>query len=90
MADENFANAPKSIGEIKSDKAQDATLWTPRDCLIAMLRDIDSGKMSPNRLCVCWREGEPNTPSTHYSLAGADKIIHAGMLERVKQLILED
>lgn len=42
---DNFANAPASITEIRSDKTGKAEDWTPRDALIATLRAVDSGEL---------------------------------------------
>ena len=44
---DDFSNTPLSIAEIKANKAEKASLWTPRDALIAALRDIDSKKIDP-------------------------------------------
>lgn len=35
---DDFANHPKSITEIKSDRSNSAKDWTPRDVLIDVLR----------------------------------------------------
>lgn len=40
---DDFANAPQSIAEIRSDKSGNSSDWSPRDALIATLREIDSG-----------------------------------------------
>lgn len=36
-----------SISEIRANKEEKASLWTPRDALIAALRDVDSKKVNP-------------------------------------------
>ena len=41
---ENFKDHPVSIGEIRSDKSDNAADWTPRDALISLLRRIDNGE----------------------------------------------
>lgn len=51
-----YKDAPKSITEIKADRAHSAKLWTPRDCLIATLREIDSGQINPTGLAICYVE----------------------------------
>jgi hypothetical protein len=43
LFEDNFADIPKSIGELRSAKADSAKHWTPRDALVSMLRDIDKG-----------------------------------------------
>lgn len=50
--DENFADYPKSLAEIRSDRSQNSADWTPRDALIDLLRDIDSGKFNPKSLMI--------------------------------------
>ena len=37
---EDFKGHPQSIAEIKADREGDGSLWTPRDALIALLREI--------------------------------------------------
>lgn len=38
-----FKNYPVSMVEIKSSKSENCKDWSPRDCLIALLREIDNG-----------------------------------------------
>ncbi len=38
---------PISIREARALKEQDATLWTPLECLKAVVRDLESGDMNP-------------------------------------------
>lgn len=49
---DNFANAPPSITELRSDRTKKATDWTPRDCLVSILRDVDSGKLTIEQIAV--------------------------------------
>ena len=42
---DSFADAPKTIGEIRSDREHSGRAWEPRDALISALRDIDSGEL---------------------------------------------
>lgn len=58
-AQENFADAPVSVAEKRSEKSGNAKDWTPRDALITLLRDIDSGKEEIDELIICFsRKGE--------------------------------
>ena len=59
MSDESFKNYPLSLNEIKSEKEHDASLWTPRDCLIDLLRQIDNGKKI-NSLIICYEYTDEN------------------------------
>ena len=85
MDTENFANAPLSISELRANREQKASLWSPRDALISTLRDLDSGKIKPDQLIVGWRvppeEGDDDDRST-YSWANAttDLISALGLL----------
>ncbi len=49
---DDFKDHPKSLTEHKADKAKDAGLWTPRDALIAALRDIDHGVINPTSIII--------------------------------------
>lgn len=60
---ETFAEHPKSVAEIRSDKSNKTQDWTPRDLLISILRDIDAGKIKPTEMAVVWSEA-------HYDAAG--------------------
>lgn len=51
----DFANYPVSVAEAKADKADDSRLWTPRDALISMLREIDAGEFVPDALIAVYR-----------------------------------
>lgn len=55
----DFKDHPVSLGEIKSDRTGDGSQWTPRDVLVKMLRDIDSGVARPDVLVVAWSEPPP-------------------------------
>lgn len=68
---ENFANAPPSITEIRSDKSGKSSDWTPRDALVAMLRDIDKGELDPEQILIVYatKVGD-NLYKTHSRCAG--------------------
>ena len=59
---ENYADVPKTITEIKSDRDMSSQTWTVRDCLIATLRNIDQGVIEPHQLVLIMttknKEGE--------------------------------
>lgn len=50
--EEDFSKYPPSINEIKADRSESSQDWTPRDALIRCLRDLDSGKISPDALII--------------------------------------
>lgn len=49
---EDFSETPVSLTEFKANKTCDASLWTPRDALIAALRILDSGEWKPDKLLI--------------------------------------
>lgn len=51
---EDFSNHPKSINDIRSDKSGKSEDWTPRDALVALLRDIDSGKQDVDQIVIVY------------------------------------
>lgn len=69
---ENFADAPISLGELRSDRSDDAADWTPRDVLVSLLRTIDKGEIDPETLIVCFdHRGHPEArPSYRASSKG--------------------
>lgn len=54
MADDtdNYANYPLSLADVRSDRSRNSMDWTPRDALIDLLRDIDSGKFDPKSMLI--------------------------------------
>lgn len=82
---DDFKNYPKSITEIKSDKSNKASDWTPRDALIDVLRMIDSGKLSPTSLIVCYREAseEGGVAKPRFRAASPDPLLTLGVLSYV-------
>ena len=86
---DNFADAPVSLAEKRAEKEHDATLWGPRDALVSMLRDIDSG-MEVSALIVVYRRVDDGDRGVFYQAAGVvDKVEGMGMLGCVSQIIGE-
>lgn len=89
---DSFKDHPDTIGELRSDKSENAADWTPRDACISMLRDIDNG-LEVATLIICY-----STPSrllagqgvrdVCYKLASPDTSTTLGTLARVQNLIL--
>ena len=83
---DSFKDYPASVTEIKSDKTDDGSDWTPRDVLIAALRKLDTqlanGGKLPMALAVVWTDtGEGygcSVSSPHFLLT-------RGMLFRAAQ-----
>lgn len=52
--DESFADAPETIADLKSEKTDLASDWTPRDMLIKLLRAVDRGELKAEAMVVAW------------------------------------
>lgn len=78
---DNFADHPKTIGEIKSDKTDSAHDWTAREALIYLLREIDKGALDITNVIVTY---DTDTTAS-YCVAGKAPILYKiGLLESVK------
>jgi len=73
--DRSFADHPISLNEARGDQAD---TWTPRDALIKMLRDMDSGAIKPEGLCICYTEEDGAV--VNYSNATKNPTQLVGML----------
>lgn len=80
---ENFADHPRSIAEIRSDKSLDASDWTPRDALIKLLRMHDSGEQVLTTLVAVYAYDDAEARhdrSLGYTCATKTKIETLGLL----------
>lgn len=81
MTPDDFKDHPRSVAEIRSDRSMNAKDWTPRDALISVLRDIDSGAVDPDALIVVYRRRDADGANlTHFRLASPDPHVTVGML----------
>lgn len=87
VSDEDFSKYPKSVGEARSEASERASDWTPREALISMLRDIDSGKVKTDALVICFRRPDGQKPG--FVIASPDPLVTLGLLERTKFRIHE-
>lgn len=71
---DSFANAPVSLAETRAMREDNARLWTPRDALVSLLRDIDAGKVDPYAIVIAYgcREDAAAGVSTHSLVAGGN------------------
>ena len=86
----DYKNHPPSISELRSEKTNDAADWTPRDVLIAALRDIDSGKQEPSCLVVIMGmidESSIVMPLSYVS--SPNKFVTAGLLSMALAIRIE-
>ena len=49
---EDFSQHPQTIGDIRSNKSQNAKDWSVRDALIRTLREIDSGELDADKIVM--------------------------------------
>lgn len=80
--DIDYSNYPQSIAEIKAKTGAD---WTPRDALIAALRDLDSGELKMNRIIIVCGDIRPDgsTKTTYYQ-STQNRYEFFGMVEELK------
>lgn len=84
---DNFAGHPVSVAEHRAHRARDAREWTPREALIAALRDLDSGRTKPDVMAILMMERDAGGPGINQfpSLyAGGDTLQNIGLLEQHK------
>lgn len=91
---DDFKDHPQSIAEIKAQRAVDGGLWSPRDALIAVLRDIDDGKVDPSCIFIAYgvitdAPGKPTVTDTHFAAAGENNYIVLGIIERAKHKFMD-
>ena len=80
---DNFSAYPPSLGELRSDKSDRASDWTPRDALISVLRDIDTGVINPDALVISYRQpAADGHGSSAFVMASPDPLICLGLLAR--------
>lgn len=76
---DDFRDMPATIGEVRSDRSGTASDWSPRDLLVSLLRDIDSGKVNLDAAIVIWLEKDEKFP--RYRIASKNPVITLGMLQ---------
>lgn len=88
--EENFADHPVSLGEHRANVSEDGRLWTPRDMLIALLREIDRGELAEidGLVITIGYRHEDGLRSVGYRSQGLNRDEMIGVLERNKALLL--
>ena len=82
----SFADHPKTLSELRSEKSGDASDWTARDLLVHLLREIDSGRLAITDLVlVALTVGPPNAEGLMWRQAARDQNIALGILTRAQQ-----
>lgn len=81
---QNFADYPVSITEARATSCRDIT---PRDALIDILRQIDSGELDIQRLVIVYIGTDE---ALGYSVSAEGTFQAVGLLAAGQQAILED
>ena len=74
---------PNELAERRAQEKSDCRLWTPKDALLACLRDIESGEINPECLAIhySWVEdGENPDRLFSYYASNVTTLQHAGLL----------
>ena len=81
----NFADYPVSITEKRADDEDNGRLLTPRDAVISVLRQIDSGEMTPDGIVIVMTSPDNGDPYCNpcYISAKLPKTAMVGALMRV-------
>ncbi|NLS19902.1 hypothetical protein HGP16_25520 [Rhizobium sp. P40RR-XXII] len=80
---EDFSNHPKTIGELQRERTDSCDVGTPRDILIEMLREIDSGISKPSAMVICYREEIGGESYSRFLSACPDGLVAQGLLSRI-------
>jgi len=83
----DFRSYPKTIGEIKTKKTNDASDWTPKDVLIHVLRNIDSGT-EITKIVICYEYKDKDATCFGYLKAIKSISEACALLDIVKHKLL--
>jgi hypothetical protein len=87
MITDSYANYPRSVNELRSHRSGNAADWSPREMLISLLRDMDSGRIKPESMVVAFRERLDTGYRTDFHAACPDATVMTGLLETAKFLV---
>ena len=89
---DSFADAPKTITELRADRSGFAKDMTVRDAVICVLRDLDAGKLgNVEFVAICFaRRTENGTLINEYCGGKHDGLQMIGLLEQCKHRLLGD
>jgi len=86
---ETFTDYPRSMTEIRAER--DEGRPTPRDALIAALRDLDSGRISPTQLVIAFEQEHEGDVVSFGSYRSTKSLTNSvGLLEAVKSGVLRE
>lgn len=90
---DNFKDFPRSVAEITAGRAHRGDLWTPRDALISLLREIDNGEKNPTDMVIAYQQPSKKREGAHstHLVASCHSInIALGLLARAEFFINHD
>lgn len=85
---DDYSNHPPTISELKSNKSGKASDWTPRDAIIAALRDIDSGEVDPETLIIGYHDKKINGPRWYW--VGPNRYTMVGILAYLMNMVINE
>ena len=86
----------KNLNEKRAEKMQDNRLWTPLDCLKALVRDIEIGDINPCALHVSYwetndgSENKESSKSYKYASSNLTRPEEIALLNVALKYALED
>ena len=85
---DDYSKHPPTISELRADKTGSSKDWTPRDAIIAALRDIDSGEVDPETLIIGYHDKKENRPRWYW--AGPNRYTMVGVLAYLQHMVITE
>lgn len=80
---DDFSDTPRTLGEARADRSTNASDWKPRDALVRVLRQIDSGELAVEEVVICYRTDK----GSGYWNATSAPVVAIGMLAMAQMAI---
>jgi hypothetical protein len=79
---------PININEFRASRSNNASDWSPIDCLKDMVRAIEDGTINPDGLIVCaYNQTDDGGVDIKFSQAMPNVLMASGTLQRVQSMI---
>lgn len=89
MNEQDFSDYPEILNALRAEKEQSAAAWSPRDVLLYLLKEIDSGNVDPEALVVCYADKyDGQKYRVGYRVSSPSYVLSLGMLEATKFTIM--
>lgn len=88
--DKAHANVSVLADHRSTGMQQPASTWTPRELLLSLLNQIDSGEIAPKAIVVCISNTTigDDTVATLFRCSSPDLYVSLGLMEHVKVKML--